>query len=343
MAEYISSFTTGFAEVVPSIMNRLLPGAKVLNVYDGLVHYLYHGRENQLEKVLIFNNTFLVIRKYRGAGCELSRMINDVLAFDHLSGTPKESFRIRYSVNNQFVAVNRKYTARIEEKICRLTRGRVDRVSPQTEYWFLQRSENVGFFCRLTGRRKSTEKNLHKGELRPEFAYILCALGIGKGKPAVLDPFGGYGSIPEQVCRHFPYSRVLVSDSDPERVYDLQKRFRNVPGVDAARRDALNMTDIPDETMDVIITDPPWGYYENMENIGAFYREMLEEFARVLKPYGSAVLLTARKKELESAARGTRLMLTKRYDTLVNGKKAGVYLLTKRDGKPETGLNTRPD
>ena len=229
MAEYISSFTTGFAEVVPSIMNRLLPGAKVLNVYDGLVHYLYHGRENQLEKVLIFNNTFLVIRKYRGAGCELSRMINDVLAFDHLSGTPKESFRIRYSVNNQFVAVNRKYTARIEEKICRLTRGRVDRVSPQTEYWFLQRSENVGFFCRLTGRRKSTEKNLHKGELRPEIAYLICSYAGIQPEDIILEPFCGYGSIPIQLEKRFTCAKIFVSNIDKEKIEKLTLRQAQGP------------------------------------------------------------------------------------------------------------------
>ena len=329
MAEYISSFTTGFSDVIPAILGNLLPGAKVLRVYDGLVNYVYPGREDQLENVFVFNNSFLVIRKYQGRGCELPQMIRDVISSDRISGTAKATFRIRYSVNNQFVAVDKNYTRQIEEKIGRLTGSRVDRVSPQTEYWFLQRSERVGFFCRLLGKRKSTEKTLQKGELRPEFAYIMCALGIAGGKATVFDPFAGYGAIPQQVYRHFPHARILVSDCDPERVSALQKRFRDIPGVEVARRDALNMADIPGETIETIITDPPWGFYEIIDDIEAFYRKMLREFARVLKPDGAVVLLSARKAEFESAVQGMGFILQKRYDTLVNGKKAAVYLLNK--------------
>ena len=329
MAEYISSFTTGFSDVIPTIMNGLLPGAKVLRVYDGLVNYVYNGRESQLEKAFIFNNSYLVIRKYKGASCELPKMIRDVLSSDQISGTVRATFRIRYSVNNQFVGVDKNYTRQIEEKICRLTKNRVDRVSPQTEYWFLQRSERVGFFCRLLGKRKSTEKTLHKGELRPEFAYMMCALGIANRKAAVFDPFAGYGAIPQQICEHFSYARLLISDNDPERVSALQRQFRDIPGVDLARRDALNMADIPGETIETIITDPPWGFYENIDDIEAFYRKMLGEFDRVLRPDGSVILLSARKAEFESAVQNTGFALEKRYDTLVNGKKAAVYLLYK--------------
>lgn len=66
MAEYISTFTTGFSDVIPEVIIKLLPGAKVLKVYDGLVNYYYNGKEGEIEKVLVFNNTFLVIRKYQG-------------------------------------------------------------------------------------------------------------------------------------------------------------------------------------------------------------------------------------------------------------------------------------
>lgn len=44
MAEYISTFTTGFSDLIPEALNNLLPGTKVLKVYDGLVNYLYNGK-----------------------------------------------------------------------------------------------------------------------------------------------------------------------------------------------------------------------------------------------------------------------------------------------------------
>ena len=79
--------------------------------------------------------------------------------------------------------------------------------------------------------------------------------------------------------------------------------------------------------MDAIITDPPWGYYEEIEDIQVFYRGMFASFRRVLKPRGQVVLLSARKREAEAAAQEMGFPLRQRYDTLVNGKKAAVYLL----------------
>ena len=327
MAEYISSFTTGFSEAVPGMLSRLLPGAKVLRVYDGLVNYVYGGRESRVEGVFIFNNSFQVIRKYQGAACDMGRMVRDAIASADIPATARGTFRVRYSVNNQFVGVDRQFTLRLEEKIARQTKNRVDRVSPQTEYWFIQRSERVGFFCRLLGKRKATEKTLHKGELRPELAYIMCALGGVRREGTALDPFAGYGAIPEQLLRRFSCARILASDNDAERVADLRRRFEGETSVAVARRDALDMADLPDASVDSIITDPPWGFYENIEDIGAFYRRMLSAFHRVLRPGGSLVLLSARKEEFEGAVQDAPFAIEKRYDTLVNGKKAAVYLL----------------
>ena len=54
---------------------------------------------------------------------------------------------------------------------------------------------------------------------------------------------------------------------------------------------------------------------------------MFASFRRVLKPRGQVVLLSARKREAEAAAQEMGFPLRQRYDTLVNGKKAAVYLL----------------
>lgn len=325
MREYISTFPTGFSQLIPRALKRLLPGAQVLQVYDGLVHYRYGGREGDLGKVFLFHNTFLVIRSFAGPACELDRMIR---ATSSLKSLPecRGTFRVRYSVKNQFVAVPKDKTRQLEGKIAALTHSRVDRVSPATEYWFLQRSEGVGFFCRLLGKRQATEKNLHPGELRPELAYLMGLLaGLGRGS-VVMDPFAGYGGIPKQLLRYFPHALLYVSDLDPDRAQDLQKSFGQQKGVKAARRDALKLDDIPAATVDAIVTDPPWGYYEEMGDIPAFYRQMFQAFRRVLKERGRLVLLSARKQEAEAAAAEQGFLLEQRYDTLVNGKKAAVYV-----------------
>ena len=270
MTEYISTFTTGFSDLIPEALKKLLPGAKVLKVYDGLVNYLYNGNEENVQRVLIFNNSFLVIRKFHGGKCELASMVKSIIFLNRLP-ISRKTFRIRYSVNNQFVSMNKSYTRQIEEKICRLTNARVDRVSPQIEYWFIKRSEHVGFFCRLLNKRKYTEKNLNKGELRPEFAYLMCMLGLLDKNTIVMDPFAGYGAVTKQVKKSFHFNKMYVSDINPDCVRNLCYYFEKEQKVDVALRNALDMDDIDNRTIDVIITDPPWGYYEQIDNIEQFY------------------------------------------------------------------------
>lgn len=326
MAEYISTFTTGFSEVVAEALAKLLPGSRVLKVYDGLVDYTYEGKEENVEKVIIFNNSFLVIRKYQGRNCEMTSMVRNIISLNRLP-VSRKTFRIRYSENNQFVGMNKSYTRQIEEKICRLTSARIDRVSPQIEYWFIKRSENVGFFCRLLKKRKFTEKNLNKGELRPEFAYLMCILGDLNKSTIVMDAFAGYGAIPKQVLKYFRFNKLYVSDIDSECVANMSHFFKNKQNVSVKLRNALNMQDIEDGAIDVIITDPPWGYYEQIDDIQQFYIDMLKEFRRVIKSNGKLIILSARKDELESAILKQNHRVEKKYDTLVNGKKASVYVV----------------
>lgn len=68
--------------------------------------------------------------------------------------------------------------------------------------------------------------------------------------------------------------------------------------------------------------------------MGAYISTFPTGFARLipaalqkLLPGAQVVLLSARKREAEAAAQEMGFPLRQRYDTLVNGKKAAVYLL----------------
>lgn len=326
MAEYISTFTTGFSEVISKSLVKLLPGAKVLKVYDGLVDYLYNGSEENIKNIVVFNNSYLVIKKFQGKNSEMTSMAKNIIILDKLPKSQK-TFRIRYSQNNQFVGINKTYTQQIERKISKLTNAKIDRVSPETEYWFIKRSENVGFFARLLQKRKFTEKNLNKGELRPELAYLMCILGEFKKSTIVMDPFAGYGAIPKQVNKYFHFKQLYVSDINPEHIKLLNILFENKHNVNVTLRNALNMQDIEDNMIDLIITDPPWGYYEKIDNIEKFYIDMFKEFCRVIKKNGKLVILSARKDEFELVLSKQKYIISEKIDTLINGKKASIYVI----------------
>jgi len=312
VAEYISSFTTGFGEIVAQALPSLLPGAGVQRVYDGLIRYAYPGNPKDIHRLPFFNNSWFLLRFFEGKNLSFHRMIpEDKLRYPISEG----SFRVRFSRGNQFAGVDKRLSQRAENAIIRSSRLKPDRLNPATELWYVIRDEGFGFYGQLLQKRVSTEKNLHPGELRPEFAYLMCLCGEPKQGSVILDPFAGYGAIPMQITKHFCFKRLIANDIDPGKAQPMCE-------------DALHLTSITDNSIDLIITDPPWGYYEEIGDIALFYESMLREFGRILKDDGRAVVLSARKEEFTRAVeKSGAFAVEMTIHTLVNGKKAGVYVL----------------
>ena len=314
MAEYISSFPTGFEEIVA----RHVPS---IQVYNGLVRH--RGDPN----APFFNNSWHCLRFFEGKNLSFHAMIPEgKLRYPIADGT----FRVRFSKSNQFVKVDKQVSLRAEKAVMQSSRLKPDRLNPKTELWYVIRDEGFGFYGQLLRKRAATEKNLRPGELRPECACLMCMCGNPAKQSVILDPFAGYGAIPAQLIRHFPFGRLCVSDNDPDKVNALKKAL---PGnVQVACEDALRLAGIADASVDLILTDPPWGYYEQIDGIPLFYEGMLRAFRRVLKADGRAVLLCARKEEIEQAVKRTgAFVIGRTIHTLVNGKKAGVYLLARTE------------
>jgi tRNA G10 N-methylase Trm11 len=207
---------------------------------------------------------------------------------------------------------------------------RIDRVNPQTEFWYIIRREKVGFFAQLLEKRKVTEKELNQGELRPEFAYLMCCCANIKSSSVICDPFCGFGAIPNQLASSYKASRIFASDIDAKKILDLKKTpLSKCSNVIIQTSDATDITYLHDESVDAVITDPPWGIYEKIEDITAFYTKALTEIARVLKLNGTLICLSAKKEEFKKACMNTNFEIVTQIDTLVNGKKAAVFVCTK--------------
>ena len=94
------------------------------------------------------------------------------------------------------------------------------------------------------------------------------------------------------------------------------------------KNDTFELPQIEDASLDAIITDPPWGLWEDISDMEGFYKKMFESFKRVLKPQGTMTILSARTAELEAAVTAQGLTIKKSLHTLVNGKKATLYVIT---------------
>ena len=327
MAEFISSFITGFQDVVAQDLPKRIPGIKILNLFDGLIHYKFDGDSRQLEKIIYFNNTFFVLKTMKGKGLNFNSLVGSVCSSKGYFLVNKGTFRVRFQQENQFAKVDKNLSRRVEEYVTRNSRLTLDRLSPTNEIWFSIRREGFAFCGELISKREFTEKNLNKGELRPEIAYLMCCFAHIQSDDVVLEPFCGYGSIPVQLAKRFPCKKIYVSDIDEEKV----KRLELGPQVEICCADVFELSHIQDNSIDSIITDPPWGLWENIPDIEDFYNRMFVSFKRVLKPNGKMTILTARTVEFENAVKKAGLTIQDSLHTLVNGKKASLYVIARSE------------
>lgn len=327
MAEYVSSFITGFQDVVKKDLVQRLPSCKIISIYDGLVHYKYAGNSRDLEKIIYFNNTFFVLKTWKGKGLNFHSMVGAVSSEKKYYLINKGTFRVRFSQENQFAKVDKNIARRAEETVLQNSRLTLDRLSPTTEIWYSIRREGFAFCGQLITKREFTEKNLNKGELRPEIAYLISSFADIQKDDVILEPFCGYGSIPVQLVKKFHFSKLYASDIDNEKISmnSQKKQLKNNPCLDLRQADAFNLSHIEDKSINLVITDPPWGFYEDIGDVKTFYKKMFASFDRILKDEGRMVILSARKEELEEVISELGYKIEACLHTLVNGKKAGLY------------------
>lgn len=325
MAEYISTFTTGFKSAVESQITKDLTNVKIIAAYDGLIHYEFAGQHHEINRLVYFNNTFYILKCFKN-GETFGKMVNAVCKGRHSFIINEGTFRVRFSKENQFAKVDKGVTSLAEKHVTKNSKLLLDRLNPTTEIWYIIRSENVGYCGQLISKRAATEKNLNKGELRPEFAYLMCCCTDITQESVVCDPFCGTGAIPKQLVRSFQPKTVLASDRDNEKIEQLENELgAETHGLQLFIADALCLKEIEDSSVDIIITDPPWGFFEEIADISEFYVLMLREMKRVLRESGKVVLLSARKEEFTKALSSLGVLSFEKIDTLVNGKKAAVF------------------
>lgn len=341
MAQFVSTFLTGFQDVVAQDLGRRLEKFKILNLFDGLIHYQYDGNSRDLEKINYFNNTFFVLKTMKGKNLNFNSLVGAVASENKYYLINKGTFRVRFVNENQFAKVEPNVARKAEDTVLRNSKLKLDRVSPSTEIWYSLRREGFAFCGQLISKREFTEKNLHKGELRPELAYLLCSFaGCTKGD-IVCDPFCGYGSIPIQLAKNFPYKKLFAFDIDDEKISMLKEnRHLKKENVVIARKDSLKLTvedftcadgdeiNTGDQRLSLVITDPPWGYFEDIGDIADFYRKFFDSIKNIICSGGRMVILTARVEELKKITAEKSLKLLEGPHTLVNGKKASVFLIT---------------
>lgn len=345
---YLGLCISGTEEIIGSILAARLPDLSGFSASGGAVRFSTAVPYSDLN-LFCFNNLFRIIYSAQApataSGLEnfLRLLPSASIDWSPCREHPKKykSFRLVTSCRGQLVSVSKKAKTAVEQKLQKESGLRPDRSLPDSEFWAVVRNDGNAYLLKRLTRHRAYDKLLAPGELHPELAYMLCWLSNPKPSDVVLDPFCGHGAIPSERARRFPFSQLYAFDLDGDMVAAARQKLPSRQDLLIKRQDALSLSAIlPPESVDAVITDPPWGLYRDtgME-LSQFYRKALREISAVLKPEGRLVLLTAAKDVLISVLdKLPSLTLLHRYDILVSGKKAGIFLMERKALDPGRSL-----
>ena len=325
MRLFYSTCPAGLEEACKRLAAAKVPGFSAKAVYSGAI--IYSARTDRPE-CAGFTNTYIQIARLDKCSSvtHAARLfLVERRALADAERTMREygfeSFRVMFSEQNKLASVEKEYREAYERSI----RVRSNRETPDTELTILRRSNG----CALMLLRLTRPAHVKKGELSPSVAACMAYLARPEDGGRFMDPFAGSGAIGVARMALGKSKRIFLSDVDSATVQKLRKR---IPGrAEIEQLDALRMTERFDGgEFTEIACDPPWGLYRPLDTDPAdFNRRLVENLQHVLAPYGTCVVLTAMKTEFAAAVKKSDLDVTERFDILVNGKKAAIFVLRK--------------
>ena len=336
--KYLAHCVSGLQDVAWQHLSRDLGPFRLLAKEEGFLAFEGDLSPPQLKSVRYLNHCHFVVAELQ-AGDNLNAAARELTLRRDWHGVLRQSvarrergFRLTLSDENHLVAGDREVIAELGSTVERLTGLKYAPRGGDVELWILRRRSGKIFFCKRLSRRSRTEKDLDKGELRPELAHLLCLLSEPQPRDVFLDAFAGSGAIPF-ARTYYPFNMILAFDHDESKVRRMKKVLKDGKIVRVRKRsplivhqgDARKLGRIENGFIDKVVTDPPWGFFDrSLEDPQTFYREVVQELCRVTKAGGLLVLLLG---DRDLAARiaqdfAVDLELLASYQLLVSGKKA---------------------
>lgn len=321
---YFATFTTGTQEIIANRLRRF-PRAEfaVEDIQDGLVFFTSSLTTNQLSELRFFNNVFGLLGDY-GPQKTLEDAAALAVKADFSAVPHKAGFKIHTRVGGQTAALAS--LGALQQAITDQTGGIPDSFRPDIELLLWLRSDGRALWGWQLPRAGFKTRTLEPGELRPELAHIMGLLAGLDHKDVVLDPFAGYGAIVCECLQGFHCQQVIAVEFNEHLVPHL----KSIPHLIAKQGDAARLPHIETRSIDRVITDPPWGRFEQAtpEHLEHLYHEALIQMHRVLRVKGCVVMLTG-VTFLPTLAQDVGFAIEKQYNVLVSGQKATLFKLRK--------------
>ncbi|WP_205325134.1 hypothetical protein [Glycomyces sp. YM15] len=326
---YYVQFPAGTGELVAESIGSYVDRPETVYADDSSLIFESASRYSQVVQIPFVKNSFTVIADVVRRDLDEGVLeLADGLRYDGLD-SHADSFRVMFHVDGALVPVNPRVKRALETEITYASGQRMVGRGSGEEYWVVGRTD---FDCLMLCRRHIRPKRATKaaGAISHELSSLLVAASRPEPDDVFLDPFAGSGSF-TNARMSFPAKRIVYSDADLARLReDFPAAVREGRDIEFLSEDALALPSFQDHEVDVIVTDPPWGEYEELPlELPVFLDAMARSFDRVLAARtGRFVLLIARMtaEAAEKALTANHLAIASRHEILVNGHPATVLV-----------------
>lgn len=317
--------TAGFGELVATSLRTDLSG-RIAYADDSAVMINTKAPAGKAGRLPYVKNSFAVIGSVPRRRDDLHSVVEMIAR--RLNGwqltRTRRPFRLMFSSDGQLVGIPRGTRSRLETAVSRATGGQPMPRGGGDEYWTITRRDlDEVLFCR---RNPGPRRRPPLGGLAPDVAdLIVNAVGPPRPSDVVLDPFAGSGALIAARLRK-PVRTAICSDLGyRDESAHLLLELADRPEVWKLADDAQTLTSIPDDAVDVVVTDPPWGEYDpGAGSAESVIGAALEGISRVLRPDGKLAMLMARRLATDVTAQWRRrdFRLHRSYELLLNGHPA---------------------
>lgn len=325
---YIATFPTGAQEVVTRILSQQLTNVQIEDLCNNLVVFSSTSPNEQAASLLCLNNVFLLMGKFGSSEMQdFDRIVDwitqrgrfqDALG-QYLQQGEKQKYRIYFFQDTKSISLP-SLQIKLKNWISRRFGLQYSAGAADIEVWVIRRKEGFSTIgVRLT-KKQDYQQVLPPGELRPEVAYILAWLAKPKYTDVVLDPFCGHGAIPKAMLDNFQIKKVIASD------LNIGKFMFRHPKLEIHRADFTALDFVADNSVDKIVTDPPWGI---ADGTNLDYLEVFNVLRSKLTHKGIAVVLLHSEIDVHNPTRMAGLEVNEAHDIIVGGKWAKIYVLVK--------------
>jgi predicted RNA methylase len=327
---YYVQFTAGTGSLVREALAARLDRVKVTYADDSAMILESVTPPATVAAVPFLKNAFMVIAETgRQDPAKSIGRLSQSLRRDQFRAVPgrPDRFRLMAHLDGGLVPIEPRTRTTLERTVARHTGARVEPRGMGQEYWVVGRQglSELLFCARLP---KPARVRAAKGALSPELAAMLVAASMPTAEDRFLDPFAGSGAL-VAARAELPARQLWYSDLDLERhrralSTQLSKRVRLLA------EDALTLPSIADGSIDVVVSDPPWGEHEDLDRpFPEFAAAVGKSLARTLHDgRGRYVLLINRRNAdtLRNALTAAELPPTAEHQILVNGHPATVLV-----------------